>query len=208
MASGVASRDIRRREIALLALDVFASKGFSTASIADVAEAAGIGKGTLYEYFRSKDELLSASLLEWLEQTANVALRISVALDDPSDRLRAFVKTSTGALVSDERTGRMAIALFQAMLTGELSSQHIELCRRLLGSWRVVISDILRDGAERGAFRPDVAHRADTLALNIVAFLDGISMHYFVTRAGFDLDESVAQFLDTLLNDIGSKRAG
>jgi TetR/AcrR family fatty acid metabolism transcriptional regulator len=54
--------ELRRETILDAAVEVFAAKGFGHASVRDVARAAGIADGTLYNYFRSKDELLLALL--------------------------------------------------------------------------------------------------------------------------------------------------
>lgn len=48
----------RRRQILEAALHVFAAKGYATATIHDVARAARVAEGTIYNYFRSKDDLL------------------------------------------------------------------------------------------------------------------------------------------------------
>lgn len=50
--------DVRRRELAREAAAVFAELGYHTASVDDIADAAGLGKATLYHYFRSKHEIL------------------------------------------------------------------------------------------------------------------------------------------------------
>jgi TetR/AcrR family fatty acid metabolism transcriptional regulator len=47
----------KRKSILIAATDVFSKKGFHEATIEDIARTAGIGKGTVYEYFSSKDEL-------------------------------------------------------------------------------------------------------------------------------------------------------
>jgi len=60
----------RHEQILDAAIKVFGEKGFEGASVADIAEAAKIGKGTVYLYFKSKEEIFSAilserSLLSW-----------------------------------------------------------------------------------------------------------------------------------------------
>jgi AcrR family transcriptional regulator len=50
----------KRRQIVLGAREVFLAKGFDAASMMDIAKAAGVSKGTLYVYFKDKDELFSA----------------------------------------------------------------------------------------------------------------------------------------------------
>lgn len=57
-----------KRELILkAALDVFSEKGFHEAKIEEIAQEAGIGKGTVYEYFRSKEQLFQEMLKEGME---------------------------------------------------------------------------------------------------------------------------------------------
>jgi AcrR family transcriptional regulator len=61
-------KDLRREQILKAAIKVFAEKGFRAAKMQEVANAAGIANGTVYNYFKSKDEVLLA-LLEYLNET-------------------------------------------------------------------------------------------------------------------------------------------
>lgn len=54
----IIDKEKKKREIALAALPVFAEEGFSSVSVARIAKAAGVGKGTIYLYFASKDEVV------------------------------------------------------------------------------------------------------------------------------------------------------
>jgi TetR/AcrR family fatty acid metabolism transcriptional regulator len=53
---------VRRKQIIQAAIEVFRQKGYHDAKIEEIALAAGIGKGTIYQYYRSKEELLDATL--------------------------------------------------------------------------------------------------------------------------------------------------
>ncbi|MFQ5541718.1 MAG: TetR/AcrR family transcriptional regulator, partial [Candidatus Binatia bacterium] len=56
----IVDKDRKRREILQAAMQVFAREGYHRARIEAVAEEAGIGKGTVYEYFKSKTDLFLA----------------------------------------------------------------------------------------------------------------------------------------------------
>lgn len=64
---GLKLEDLRREQILAAAIQVFSQKGFRVARMQEVADAAGVSNGTVYNYFRSKDELLLA-LLEQLSE--------------------------------------------------------------------------------------------------------------------------------------------
>src|SRR2546421_12865164 len=71
-------REFRRREILEAACRVVARYGFQGATVDRVAEAAQIAKGTVYLYFRNKDELLQAAVEQGIENFTN-QIRTEVA---------------------------------------------------------------------------------------------------------------------------------
>src|SRR5947209_18452869 len=72
------------------ATDVFASRGFFNAQVADVARAAGIAAGTVYLYFRSKDDLLVSIFERTMRDGLEEGRKMVAAIDDPTERLRRF----------------------------------------------------------------------------------------------------------------------
>src|SRR6266542_5202653 len=82
----------KREAILRAATDVFAERGFFNAQVADIARAAGVAAGTVYLYFRSKDDLL-VSIFERSMRDALAEGRAVVAeVTDPSERLRRFAR--------------------------------------------------------------------------------------------------------------------
>src|SRR2546428_2364083 len=82
----------KRDAILRAATDVFADRGFFNAQVADVARAAGIAAGTVYLYFRSKDDLL-VSIFERTMRDGLAEGRTAVAaLRGPHARLRRFAR--------------------------------------------------------------------------------------------------------------------
>src|SRR3954470_5456245 len=88
----------KRDTILRAAIDVFAERGYFNAQVADVARAAGVAAGTVYLYFRSKDDLL----VSIFEQTVKARLdqgRAAVSgVSDPAERLRLFARLHLGML--------------------------------------------------------------------------------------------------------------
>src|SRR3954470_18980999 len=90
----------KRRLILDAAELIFARHGFFAAKVSDVAKEAGVADGTIYLYFKSKDELL-ISLFERRMQQLNTALKAAIAGKSPREQLRAFIRTHI-QLVHDE----------------------------------------------------------------------------------------------------------
>src|ERR687887_1219224 len=79
----------KRDAILRAAIDVFADRGYFNAQVADVARAAGVAAGTVYLYFRSKDDLL-VSILERTMRDCLARGRAPAETADAAARLRRF----------------------------------------------------------------------------------------------------------------------
>src|SRR5262245_50517897 len=85
--------EFRHGEILAAARRVFAARGFEGASVEEIAHAAGVAKGTVYLYYRSKDEIYRAALRQGL-QALNAELRRRVqAAHGVPEPVRGFVET-------------------------------------------------------------------------------------------------------------------
>jgi TetR/AcrR family fatty acid metabolism transcriptional regulator len=82
----------KRERILDAAEQIFARHGFYAAKVSDVAKEAGVADGTIYLYFKSKDELL-ISLFERRMHQLNAALKAAIAGKRPRPALEAFIRT-------------------------------------------------------------------------------------------------------------------
>jgi len=90
----------KRERILDAAERVFAQHGFFAARVSEIAKQAGVADGTIYLYFKSKDDLL-ISLFENRMKQVNDALRAAIVDRPPAEQLRAFIRVYL-QLVSDE----------------------------------------------------------------------------------------------------------
>ena len=84
-------KEDKQKQIIRAAAEVFAQKGFARTVMADIALQAGIGKGTTYEYFKSKEDLFFA-VFEWIskEMAANATVNIAALGGTAGERLTAL----------------------------------------------------------------------------------------------------------------------
>src|SRR3954469_21253149 len=87
-----AARSGKRDAILRAAIDVFAGRGYFNAQVADVARAAGIAAGTVYLYFRSKDDLLVSIFEQTVRDAIDQGRAIVAPLADPGEQLRAIAR--------------------------------------------------------------------------------------------------------------------
>jgi len=89
MSPKIVDREAKRQAILAAAIAVFAEKGYHATKMADIASKAEMGKGTLYEYFRTKEELPKSIFSLMLEAFHQEILHIEQAHLDPADAILA-----------------------------------------------------------------------------------------------------------------------
>ena len=91
----------KRGAILRAATDVFAERGYFNAQVADVARAAGVAAGTVYLYFRSKDDLLVSIFEQTVQARLDEGREAVKQISDPRERLRRFAHLHLGMLGRD-----------------------------------------------------------------------------------------------------------
>lgn len=192
-------KDIKRRDIALAAMEVFSERGFEAASMSRVAAKAGVGKGTIYEYFPSKDELIATSIRIWMEQMIADAEEAMEKIPSPEERLRSYVHSFVDIFLTDEKMPRLIVSIFQLFMTKLHETTFGDTLKVMFRSGVSSIERIILEGVEAGSFRIEGPREAELIAVNLTAFLDGICLDYMATGGLFDLRAQVDHYLKYLL---------
>lgn len=144
-------REDKRRRIIDAAVEVFAEKGFFGARVSEIAEVAGVADGTIYLYFKSKDDLLISLFEEKMAEILDRLSQMLTGLDDPEEKLRRYI------------VGHLQLAADQPelmqVLTVELrqSARFIkEYSPKAFARYLAVIGSILEEGQKKGIFRRDL----------------------------------------------------
>jgi AcrR family transcriptional regulator len=119
----VAKRQRRNREALIRAAStVMTEKGIDAATMLEIAERADVGAGTVYNYFKSKDELAIAVLEEMMHDLALQIEKVTSTFEDPAQVYAFGVRTVLECATTDERWKQMlyrseviADALFRRM---------------------------------------------------------------------------------------------
>jgi len=198
MAPKIIDRDEKRKRIGSVALKHFARDGFSASSMAQIAKTAGVGKGTMYEYFRSKEDLISFSLTLYVDKIEqNVAFLIG-DIPDPKDRLRYYVIEVIKAIKNDPHTMGVLLAIFKKLITDNNDRKPADLLNGMFQSARTAICDMIIEGADKGIFRPEAKQSAPTIASNIIAYIDGLWLHSLVNPKAFNIEDQAHDYLNRL----------
>lgn len=204
MSPKIVDKVKRRKDLALAALDVFAENGFAQTSVQQIAEAVGVGKGTLYEYFDSKDDLILHSMSAWLESYIDESSmdRLS-GLPSAREQLKELAIQMTEEFLRDDQTTRLMLAFFEWMVSSKDPAAHAKVVVELLEGVRQVVDGIIARGIGEGVFRPDTAEVSSLLALNLMAYLDGISLYALFLGDRIDVREHVGFQMDLILKALG-----
>ncbi|MDP6456522.1 MAG: TetR/AcrR family transcriptional regulator [Candidatus Marinimicrobia bacterium] len=169
----------KRTQIIKAAIEVFARKGLERGKIADVAKEAGIGKGTVYEYFRSKEEIFSAiedSVMGEMMLQIDELLGLSIS---PAEKLTKLMNEGFDTVLE---MGDAVLILTELWAHGARGHWHDEgqaTLARMYEDFRGKIKMILQAGEERGEFRK---MNKDGVATLLLAFMDGLAWQYMVLK--------------------------
>ena len=183
----------KRDAILRAATDVFAERGYFTAQVADVARAAVVAAGTVYLYFRSKDDLL-ISIFERTMREALAEGRAAVAgVRDPGLRLRRLARLHLARLGRD----RNLAVVFQVEL--RQSTKFMErLSSSLLRDYLGLIRAAIADGQRNGTFRPDLNPTA--AAKMLFGALDEMATNWMLSKRRYSLEAEADAVLDLFVN--------
>jgi TetR/AcrR family fatty acid metabolism transcriptional regulator len=183
----------KREAILRAAIDVFADRGYFNAQVADVARAAGVAAGTVYLYFKSKDDLL-VSIFDRSMRDGLEAGRCAVAdLHDPAERLRRLARGHLARLGAD----RNLAIVFQVEL--RQSTKFMErFSSSLLRDYLGLIREAIADGQRAGTFRSDL--KPTVAAKMLFGALDEMATNWILSRRRYSLEGDADAVVDLFLN--------
>ena len=182
----------KRDAILRAAIDVFAERGFFNAQVADVARAAGVAAGTVYLYFRGKDDLLVSIFERTMREAFTEGRRAVAGVRDPGERLRRFALVHLGRLGRDRNLAIVyQVELLQSVKFMERFSST--LLRDYLSQIRAAIVD----GQQSGAFRADL--NATSVAKMFFGALDEMATNWILSRRRYSLEADADRVVDLFL---------
>lgn len=186
----------RRDAILRAAIETFAARGFFNAQVADVARTAGVAAGTVYLYFRGKDDLL-ISIFERTMTEAITAGRERVAAKGTAiERLREIARLHFERLGRD----RNLAVVFQVELrqsTKFMERFSATYLRHYLGIIRDVIAEGQAEGTFRGAVNPTLA------AKMFFGALDEMATNWMLSTRNYSLPAQADEVVDLFVNGLG-----
>ncbi len=186
----------KRERILRAATKVFARKGFYATKVSEVAKAAGVADGTIYLYFKNKDDLLVSLFEDRIGRLLATLERALSERETPEERLRCVIELQLG-LLEGERDLAEVITVNLRQST-KLMKQYAAP-KFLL--YLDTIARVIAEGQRAGAFRPDVSPHL--VARTVFGALDGITMTWALGKAeAGGLSRAAKQVADVLLRGL------
>lgn len=159
------------------ALNLFITQGYHATTVEEIAQTAGLTKGAVYFYFKSKANVLKALLDRTEELTVEPTLAaMGAAGTDPRSRLNAFIRTQS--VIGAEKTEYMLLAI---LMSAEFNGSGDEIEARLqelMARMEDALRDTVKAGQDAGAFRTEIG--ADELASVIMATNKGCYVEWYM----------------------------
>ena len=152
-----AHKALTRSDIVDAAHEILAEMGSADISLAEVAHAAGIGRTTLYEYFRDKDDLIASLVEERLPVVVEEMIASVASVEGVEERILALASATVRFVISDPVLGvilHRELPRLSADAQARIRVAHADLAKEITATWM--------RGVEEGRFRgmaPDAAGR-------------------------------------------------
>lgn len=143
-------RKLLMSEILERAMQLFAERGYEGTTLQDVADAVGLSRPNLYNYVRSKEELLVAMVEATSQEAADTLRAVRERVDlDPAEKLRTLVRTLV-LQRADHPAQFRTLDRSEQSLPAEIAERHLDSRRAVLRE----ITAVLDEGVTAGLFRP------------------------------------------------------
>jgi TetR/AcrR family fatty acid metabolism transcriptional regulator len=191
----------KRTAILDAATVVFARRGFFGAQVADVAKAAGIAAGTVYLYFRSKDEILTSIFDRTMQEAISEGRTALAHVEDPLERLRRIARMHLARLGRD----RNLAIVFQVELRQTTKFME-QFSTTGLRDYLAVIQQAIEHAQARGRFRKSINARVASKVF--FGALDEMATNWVLSRRRYPLADQADEVVDILVGGFGAQPGG
>ena len=189
----------KRQDIALACKEIFFQNGINDLTISQIAKTAGVGKGTIYEYFNNKEDIMF-EIVNILIKERNILVESQIAKEKTTkDKIKEFSKF----FYSDEDLELRQ--LYKEFISISLVNPDKEMiafqtaCADSYLSW---FESIIYEGIEKG----ELKEGSQKLIKGMFAVAEGIFIKSVVTSSIENIEEEIMQFHDAIFELIEVKR--
>ncbi len=202
MPRSSSSRGDKKSRIVEAAARVFAGKGYTGASVSDIAAMAEIGKGTIYAYFDSKEDLFFA-VFEWYMLKTGSAAKVGISHlgGSAAGRLAALSDSIMDMWEELEGIFTLTMEFWAASSASQMRERFKKDFRLLYAEFRGIVAALIRDGISRGEFRPDID--PESIAAALVGTWDALFLQAWFEKR-FDPLKAAANFMKVVIQGLSN----
>ncbi|HEY0005999.1 MAG TPA: TetR/AcrR family transcriptional regulator [Pyrinomonadaceae bacterium] len=187
----------KREAILRAATQVFARNGYFNSKVADIARAAGVADGTVYLYFKSKEEILHSIFDRSMDEAIRNGRKQLEEMRGPREKLRRIAELHLERLGAD----RDLAVVFQVELRGSTKFME-EFSAAGFAEYLGLIRETFEEGQRAGVFRREL--NAKVFAKIFFGALDEMATNWILSRRRYKLAPMAEQVLDIFLNGVSA----
>ena len=188
----------RRQQIMQAAMACFARKGYHKTTMDDIVAESSLSKGTLYWYFKSKDELFFSLVNAFFLE---IQQDLDAIFDQPSSATEKLRTLAHEFARFYEEVAEFLNVFFEFWIQGTRNEQLNQLFHSMLSQYRGIIAGIIDEGFKTGEFKEV---DADQLAIAMMAAYDGLWFYKMLMPGEVDLGQASGTFIETLLSGLSA----
>jgi len=187
----------KRAAILRAATRVFARNGYFNSKVADIARAAEVADGTVYLYFKSKEEILHSIFDQNMAEAIAAGGQLIENLDDPREKLRRIAKLHLERLGAD----RDLAVVFQVELRGSTKFME-EFSAAGFAEYLALLRRTFEEGQRVGVFRKEL--NATVAAKILFGALDEMATNWIISKRNYKLEPMADVVMDVFLNGVSA----
>ncbi|MDQ1707239.1 MAG: TetR/AcrR family transcriptional regulator, fatty acid metabolism regulator protein [Pyrinomonadaceae bacterium] len=188
----------KREAILRAAIRVFAHNGYFNSKVADIASEAGVADGTVYLYFKSKEEILHSIFDRSMEEAIAAGKQLLEQTSDPREKLRRIAHLHLERLGAD----RDLAVVFQVELRGSTKFME-EFSAAGFAEYLKLIRSTFEAGQQAGVFRKEL--NGKVVAKILFGALDEMATNWILSQRRYKLAPMADQVLDIFLNGVNAE---
>jgi TetR/AcrR family fatty acid metabolism transcriptional regulator len=182
------------------AIKVFARSGFFNAKVADVAREAGVADGTVYLYFKNKDDILVSIFNHSMDEALGAGRKRLEEVSDPREKLKRIVHAHLDRLGHD----RDLAIVFQVELRSSTKFME-QFSATKVSEYLDLIRSVIEEGQRKGVFRKGLN---STIAAKVLfGALDEMATNWVLSHRRYSLVSTAESVIDLLLNGLAGAQA-
>src|SRR5258707_3497820 len=188
----------KREAILRAAIRVVARNGYFSSKVADIARAADVADGTVYLYFKSKEEILHSIFDQNMAEAIAACRKLIETSRDPREKLRRIATLHLERLGAD----RDLAVVFQVELRGSTKFMQ-EFSAAGFAEYLDLLRKIFEEGQRAGVFRKDL--NAKVVSKILFGALDEMATNWIISKRSYKLEPMAEIVMDVFLSGVSQK---